>query len=138
MPDQTATATVTTTVPPQSKLNIPDETRAQFPELIAMVEKSPSMNDEERQYWVDVLPIMTEDQIGNLRDILGNEKHQIDTANQTYAKGVGEATTKVKIAFDEAAYKAKKDALKQAEKAHETEEKTEEEAALKEIEGIQI
>ena len=68
------------------------------------------MNDEERQYWIDVLPIMTEDQIANLNDILGNEKKQIADANKAYSTGVAKAEGKAKLDFDEAAYKAKKEA----------------------------
>ncbi len=137
MPDNfsaTATATATTVTP--SALNIPEEVRARFPELVPLVEKSPSMNNEERQYWVDVLPIMTEEQIQNLRDILGNEKRQIDEANQAYTKGVQKEKEKVATAFDESAYKAKKLALKEAEKIHEQQEQTEEANVLQEIETL--
>ena len=46
------------------------------------------MNDEERQYWVNILPIMTPEQVQNLRDILTNEKQQLAAIDQKYAKEV--------------------------------------------------
>ncbi|PIZ73514.1 hypothetical protein COY07_01865, partial [Candidatus Peregrinibacteria bacterium CG_4_10_14_0_2_um_filter_43_11] len=62
MPDQnqTASATGSSTAAQgtsggntgASTLNIPEEVRQKFPDLIPMIEKSPSMNPEERQYWV--------------------------------------------------------------------------------------
>ncbi|MFH0820636.1 MAG: hypothetical protein V1908_02570 [Candidatus Peregrinibacteria bacterium] len=131
--DSSATATAVA-----SKINVPTETREQFPDLIPLIVVSPSMNDEERQYWVDVLPIMTEDQVKNLRDILSNEKKQIDEANSTYAKGVQKEKEKVGVVFNEAAYKAKKQALKEAEKVQETEEAKSEDELLKEIGEIPV
>ena len=54
------------------------------------------MNDEERQYWVNILPIMTPEQVQNLRDILDNEKKQlaaIDAKYQSDIDTVGSAET---------------------------------------------
>ncbi|MFH1012339.1 MAG: hypothetical protein V1760_01185 [Candidatus Peregrinibacteria bacterium] len=121
-----------------SKLNIPEETRKQFPDLAPLIEQSSSMNDEERQYWIDVLPIMTEDQLDNLRDILGTEKKQIAEADKTYAKGVQKEADKVKMAFDEGAYRAKKQARVQAEQQHEEDEKKHEDQLLKDIETMEL
>ncbi len=66
-------------------LNIPDEVRKRFPDLIALIFASQSMNDEERQYWVNILPIMTPEQIQNLRDILENERKQLAAIDKKYA-----------------------------------------------------
>ena len=61
----------------QAVLSIPEDVSAKFPEIIEMIKRSKSMNNEEGQYWVDVLPIMSEDQIQNLRNILLNEKNKL-------------------------------------------------------------
>ncbi|MBU0727540.1 hypothetical protein KKA95_02545 [Patescibacteria group bacterium] len=129
-------ATTTQVKDDQSTLNITDDTAKQFPELIVMIKESRSMDDEERQYWVDVLPIMSEEQIQNLRNILNNEKKQIEKANQTYEEGMKGATKKATKAFDEAAYLEKKKARVEAEKLHEQKEKGDEEDLLKELENI--
>ncbi len=91
------------------------------------------MNPEERQYWVDVLLIMSDDQIKNLRSILDNEKKQIEAANQSLKKGIAEDEAKVKIHFDEFKYKEKKRMLREAEGKFEKEEKENEAALLQEI-----
>lgn len=55
-------------------LNIPTEVQEKFPDIIELIQVSQSMNKEERQYWINVLLVMSEEQIQNLRDILENEK----------------------------------------------------------------
>ena len=42
------------------------------------------MNDEERQYWINILPIMTPDQVKNLFDILDNERKQLAAIDAKY------------------------------------------------------
>ena len=54
--------------------SVPQEVQEQFPDLVPQILASPSMDDEERKYWFSVLPIMTEDQIKELRDILKQSK----------------------------------------------------------------
>jgi hypothetical protein len=125
-----------TTATGKPALQIPVETAKQFPELVDLIKGSSSMDNEERQYWIDVLPIMSDDQIKNLKGILDNEKKQIEEANQSYAKGMGETTRKAVAIFDEAAYKEKKRARMETERISEQNEKAEEVAALKELGNI--
>ncbi|QQR83909.1 hypothetical protein IPJ72_01745 [Candidatus Peregrinibacteria bacterium] len=115
----------------QPPLNIPTETREKFLDLVSMIEKSKSMNPEERQYWVDVLPVMNEDQINNLKSILDNEQKELSAANDQYEKEVGETIQNAKLKFDEFKYLEKKRALREAEKASEAEEQSNEEDLLK-------
>ena len=44
---------------PQSNVTIPSEVKERFPDLIPMVLASKSMDDDERNYWFSMLPIMT-------------------------------------------------------------------------------
>jgi hypothetical protein len=69
-------------------LAIPDDTRQKFGDLVDLIEKSESMNDEERQYWINILPIMTPEQIQSLRDILVNERNQLAAIDAKYAKEI--------------------------------------------------
>jgi hypothetical protein len=121
--------------PVKTDLNIPDDVRAKFPELIVMIQESKSMNQEERQYWVDVLPIMTEEQIDNLRSILVNEKKQIEEVNTKYAERTGTSLNLIPT-FDEVAYKEKKRQRLETEKQHELEEEEHEARVLKELENL--
>ena len=77
--------------------------------------------------------IMSEDQIQNLKKILGNEKMQIEAANQNLQKGIAEDEEKVKIHFDEIKYKEKKRILREAEGKFEKDEKENEATLLQEI-----
>ncbi len=70
----------------QSDLKVPPEVARQFPDLIALIGASESMNDEERQYWVDILPVMTPEQVEQLRGILTNERDQLAAIDAKYAQ----------------------------------------------------
>ncbi|KOR28496.1 hypothetical protein TI05_16825, partial [Achromatium sp. WMS3] len=59
------------------QLVIPDEARNKYPDLIPQILASPSMDDDEKNYWFSVLPIMTKDQIAELRSILIDEKKRL-------------------------------------------------------------
>ena len=65
-------------------LTIPDETREKFSELVTLILGSQSMNTEERQYWINILPVMTPEQLKNLNDILTNEREQLSAIEQKY------------------------------------------------------
>lgn len=69
---------------------VPDDVRAQHPELIDLIEKSESMKDAERQYWVGILPVMTPEQVEQLRSILQNEREQLAAIDAKYGKQVEE------------------------------------------------
>lgn len=130
-----ADATVTAQDEEQA-LKVPPEVAEQFGDLIALVKESRSMDHDERQYWVDVLPIMSEEQIENLRNILDNEKKQLAAAEANYHKSMDKAVQNVAHEFDEEAYLAKKRAREAAEKKYELEEKGEEAEVLEEIQSL--
>ena len=60
-----------------ASLVIPDETKKKFPDLIKLILASESMNDEERQYWVNIL-----------RDILQTEKKRLAKIDKKYSKEI--------------------------------------------------
>ncbi|MBI5421800.1 hypothetical protein HZA44_01550 [Candidatus Peregrinibacteria bacterium] len=122
-----------TQTPAAPSINVSEEVRKKYPELVELIKASQSMTNEERQYWVDVLLIMSEDQIQNLRGILANEKKQVDEANQKLKTGMGEEESKVKIHFDEIRYRERKKMLRETEIKSESEEKQNEAALLEEI-----
>jgi Icc-related predicted phosphoesterase len=70
----------------QTNVVVPVELRAKYPELIELILRSESMNDEERQYWINILPVMTQDQIANLRKILENERDQLAAIDAKYSQ----------------------------------------------------
>ena len=108
----------------QGGLQIPPELQQKYGDLLELIKHSESMNDEERQYWINILPIMTPEQIQNLRDILENERKQlaaIDAKYQTEIEKLGEAevirqteeerrTRRLQRSSTEATHKEKEDA----------------------------
>ena len=56
-----------------------------FPELVALIKGSESMNDEERQYWINILTVMTPQQLASLKDILDNENKQLKAIDEKYS-----------------------------------------------------
>lgn len=64
---------------------VPAATRARHGDIVDLILASESMNDDERRYWIDILPVMTPDQIGKLTDILVREKEQLAAIDAKYA-----------------------------------------------------
>ena len=127
-------------VPPAQKsaaagLQIAAEVTAKFADLLALIQKSESMNDEERQYWINILPIMTPEQVQNLRDILENERKQlaaIDSKYQTEIEKLGQAEV-VKQTEEERTKRRMERTGKEA--AHKEQEDRATDDILKQIEG---
>ena len=63
---------------------IPDNIQSEYPELIKLILATDSMDDNERQYWFDILPSMTNEQIDRLYDILDTEKRKLDNLEKKY------------------------------------------------------
>ena len=82
-------------------LVIPAETQQKFGQLIALIKGSESMNDEERQYWINILPIMTPEQVKNLQEILENERNQLQAIDAKYAKEMGKLESKEALRVEE-------------------------------------
>lgn len=87
--DSTPSSSASGGLPAGTKgVTISDEIRTKFPDVIDLILGSESMNVEERQYWVNILPIMTPDQLQQLRDILNNERKQLAAIDAKYSKEI--------------------------------------------------
>jgi gamma-glutamylcysteine synthetase len=129
MPDDKSSAS-------DSKVTIADELRAKFPDLVQLILSSESMNDEERQYWVNILPIMTPEQVQNLRDILDNEKKQLADIDKKYSSQIDASTTQESIAKTGASRKKRRDELSDQEEKHEKSEDAQTEDLLNKIDQL--
>ncbi len=67
-------------------LVVPDETLKKYPELVEKIKGSKSMNNSERNYWLQVLPVMTEEQVKELEDILDTEIRKLKEIDEKYSK----------------------------------------------------
>lgn len=119
-----------------SGITISDDLRTKFPDLIELILQSESMNDEERQYWVNILPIMTPEQVQNLRDILDNEKAQLSAIDEKYSSQLDAGQQKELIAKTEASRKERRESRSEKEEVYEKEEDVQTEELLKKIEQL--
>lgn len=117
-------------------LVIPDDLRQKYPELIELVVASESMNDEERQYWINILPIMTPDQIENLNGILVNERQQLAAIDQKYSKQIQEIGQEELIRKTEMKRREKRTERESAEEQFNKDDKSAADALLDQIENI--
>ena len=69
---------------------VPADVQAKFGGIVALILASESMNEDERRYWIDILPAMTQDQIAKLQDILAREKEQLAAIDAKYAQGMAQ------------------------------------------------
>ena len=118
-------------------LFIPPALRVSHGELIELIIHSESMNDEERQYWVDILPVMTPDQIAQLRTILTNERDQLAAIDAKYAKDVTQEKT-LDLNVEEIGEQRQERSAERAAKEQEAEtvESATEEEILKQVQNL--
>lgn len=117
-------------------LVVPQELQEKFGELIDLIRKSESMNGEERQYWVNILPVMTPDQIQNLRDILDNERKQLAAIDSKYGKELSKEEQEQIIKKTAEERREKRTKRLTSEEAHREEEAKKAEALFDEIDKL--
>lgn len=119
----------------EAKYIIPALVREKFPDLVKLIYETESMNQEEREYWLQILPIMSEEQIVKFRDILVNEKNQLQKLDQDYENEMTKiANSKKEINEEE--IKQKMQQIKASETASESQEKGKEEELLKNLDNL--
>ena len=114
---------------------IPALVREKFPDLVKLIYETESMNEDEREYWMQILPIMTEDQIVKFRGILVNERDQLAKLDQEYQQEVS-GINKPVAELDEVKMKEKIQEIEQAENVSEEQETKQEEELLKKLQGL--
>jgi len=87
---------------------IADELQAKYPELIELIIKTESMDDDERQYWFDIMPSMTDAQIDRLFDILETERRKLQELEVKYQKEIKALNEKHLIEWQEVQMKEAK------------------------------
>lgn len=73
--------------------------------LIQLILESKSLAEHsEKQNWFNLLPIMSEEQINKLQDILTREKQKLEEINQKYAEKQAEINQRYQQSFNPATY----------------------------------
>ena len=63
---------------------IADDIHSKYSELIKLILNTESMDDDERQYWFDIMPSMTDSQVDRLYNILETEKKKLEELEVKY------------------------------------------------------
>lgn len=95
---------------------ISDELQAKYPDLIKLIIATESMDDDERQYWFDIMPSMTDEQIDRLYDILETERKKLEDLEVKYQKEIKALNEKHLIEWQEVQIKEGKKKVAQAKK----------------------
>ena len=108
----------------QTTVIIAPDLEERFPDLIDLIMKSESMNNGERQYWIDILPVMSTEQINQLAAI-----------DAKYAKEI-QAVGTASIEETEENRQRKRQDLSMKETALRTEEEKEAEDILQQVQDV--
>ena len=66
---------------------IPEDFLRQRPDLVELILRSRSMDKpEEKQSWFNLMPMMSQEQIAKLEDILAREKKKLQEIEEKYEK----------------------------------------------------
>ena len=120
----------------EAKYIIPNMIRDKFPDLVKLIYETESMNNEEREYWMQIMPIMTEDQIVKFREILVNEKNELAKLDKEYEDEMAKINKKHLKEIDEAQLKQKMETIKKAEAADQSTEKDKEANLLNQLDNL--
>lgn len=78
-----------------------DEIQAKYTELVKLVLATESMDDEERQYWFDIMPSMNDSQIDRLFNILETERKKLEELELKYQEEIKSLNEKHLIEWQE-------------------------------------
>jgi len=122
--------------PLESKFHIPQAVKNENPDLIPLILNTESMDDEEREYWFQILPIMTLDQIAKFKNILITEKQQLAKLDEEYETELAKINEKHLQEWQEFESKQARTARQQQEQTQEAQESSTEEDLLKKLQEL--
>lgn len=95
---------------------IPDKFLEAMPDLIILVLNSKSMDtQEDKQSWFNLLPMMNDEQIAKLRDILTREKQKLEEIETKYEQKKEDITTQAVQKRENSWYNQKMSSIKTTE-----------------------
>ncbi len=124
------------TKPAATGLVISPEVQEKFASILVLIQGSESMNNEERQYWINILPIMTPEQLKNLQDILSSEKKQLAAIDAKYSKEMTQVSGAAAVQSMEQKIRTQKEKRREAEQEDLKKEQTKEEEILSQIQSF--
>lgn len=93
-----------------------DEIEMKYSELVDLLLASESINNEQKQYWFDILPSMTNEQIDRLFSILMTERQEIERLDLAFQEDVKRLNEKHLIQWQALQSQKAKEKIAEAEK----------------------
>lgn len=118
------------------KFSIPLQLVNENPVLVDLILKTESMKDDERKYWFQLQPIMTEEQIVKLQNILQNERDQLAELDSKYQAEVSKLNDKQAMQLQAEKARKTREEIAEKEKAADVEEKKSEEDILGQLKNL--
>ena len=115
---------------------IPAIVLEKYGDLVAKIKRTESMTKEEREYWFQILPIMTEEQVTRLNQILEEEATQLAKLDADYKEDLEDLNQKHMTEWDSMAHEEDRKAREAAEAAAATQEAAEAQKTLDELNNI--
>jgi hypothetical protein len=129
----TAAQPVTTTSATGKQYIIPQGVLDKYPDLVELIKKTESMSDDERNYWFQILPIMTAEQVNRLKGILQEEAAQLSKLDDQYQDQLAKLNQKHLEEWNSFQHKQDRAALQKAEAEDQAKEAASEEDLLKQL-----
>ena len=118
------------------KFEIPQVVKDSYPKLVNLILEAKSMNDEEKQYWFRILPVVQKKHVKKLFKILITEKRELEKIDMEYKENLQKLQdSRSDFKFESA--KKKTETRKKLEEEHEKNEELLELEILKEIESME-
>ena len=117
-----------------SNYDIPDAMLESDADVVILVLESKSISDQkEKQSWFDLYPLMNQEQINKLRDILTREKQKLAEIEAKYQAKQEEIKKKYEETYASGAYQQQQDKIRNSEIASRQQEEVEADALLNQI-----
>ncbi len=113
--------------------NVPQVVLDKYPQLVELIKKTESMTHEEREYWFQILPIMTDEQVNRLKTILEEEAAQLAKLDVQYQDELSKLNQKHLDEWNNFQRKQDRAALQAEEAATKDEEAKKQEDLLKQL-----
>lgn len=94
-----------------------EEIQAQYWELVKLVLNTESMDNNEKQYWFDILPSMTDEQVDRLFDILDTERRKLEELEIKYQEEIKSLNEKHLIEWQSFQTKENREKIRKAEES---------------------
>ena len=133
---KTSVTTIGNTTTQDDQYIISDSVREKYPDLVEMIKQTEAMNLEEKNYWFKIIPLMNDNQIDNLREILVKERQKLNKINQKYQNDIQIINDKHQAEIEAMKRKKQRQQIKEAEAFAEQKEIEEEKALLQELEEL--